>query len=85
MIISSESNRKDKRVDLLAIKLVGRRVRLIHTEDPYTSLRSGDTGTITDVCELPFEDTPIQLWISWDSGVKLCLLEGIDRYDLLDP
>ena len=72
--------------ELLAMKLVGRRIRLVDTEDPYSFLRSGDMGTITDVCDT-FEDTdtPIQLWVNWDrQGSKLCLLSGIDHYELID-
>jgi hypothetical protein len=33
--------------------LIGRRVRLIFTNDPYAHLKCGDMGTITHVSYLP--------------------------------
>lgn len=32
---------------------IGKRVRLVHTNDPYTRLKPNDEGTITDITELP--------------------------------
>lgn len=37
--------------------VVGKRIELIHTNDPYTDLKPGDRGTVVDVTELPHEDT----------------------------
>jgi len=34
---------------------VGYRVRLIYTKDRYTKLKKGDTGTVSNICELPKE------------------------------
>ena len=60
---------------------IGDRVELIHTSDPYTHLKRGDTGTITGI------DTILggqkQIWVNWDDGSKLALLEGIDRYKVI--
>jgi hypothetical protein len=31
--------------------LIGKRIRLLYTNDPYTRLKQGDLGTITDINE----------------------------------
>ena len=55
----------------LAIKpnVVGKRIQLIRTNDPYTDLKPGDKGTVVDVTELPYEDTPFKIWVQWDGSV----------------
>ncbi len=40
----------------LCRELVGRTIRLVEIDDPYTSLKPGHI-ILTDVCELPFPDT----------------------------
>jgi hypothetical protein len=45
--------------------IVGRRIKLIRTYDPYTDLKPGDKGTVVDVSELPYEDTPFKVWVQW--------------------
>jgi hypothetical protein len=47
-------------------------------------LKPGDRGTVTDVTEIPFKDTPLQIWINWDSGSKLALLSGMDKFKILE-
>lgn len=71
-------------VEKIKSGIVGKRVRLVHTNDPDTDLRPGDMGTVCDITEIPFEDIPIQLWIHWDSGSKLYILDGVDIYDIVD-
>jgi hypothetical protein len=46
---------------------IGDRIRLIHTNDRYTTLKLGDLGSITDVTYLP-EDYggQAQIWVRWD-------------------
>ena len=70
---------------------IGCRIRLIMTDDPYTRLKSGDMGTITDVTEIPSFGNPDngieypkqrQIWVNWDSGSKLALIEGKDLYEI---
>jgi Domain of unknown function (DUF4314) len=64
----------------LAIKpdVVGKRIKLIRTDDPY--LKPGDRGTVVDVSELPYEDMPFKVWVHWDGGSSLPILEGQDDY-----
>lgn len=60
----------------------GRRVELIHTDDPYTKLRPGAKGTY-QFCldqEGAMED---QHHIKWDSGSTLSLLQGKDRFKFI--
>lgn len=49
----------------------GDRVELIHTGDPYTNLRPGDRGVVTDVRDALGEP---QVWIDWDGGSRLAML-----------
>jgi len=60
----------------------GRRVELIHTNDPYTSLRPGDKGTYEMAIVVP---DMTQHCIKWDSGSTLMLIEGIDKFKFIDP
>jgi hypothetical protein len=48
--------------------VVGRRIKLIRTNNPYTYLMPGDRGTVVDVTELPYEDTPFSVLVQWDNG-----------------
>jgi hypothetical protein len=57
--------------------LEGRRVRLVHTDDPYTDLKPGSLGTID------FTDDADQLHIHWDDGSHLALIPGYDRWEVL--
>lgn len=61
------------------VALVGKRVRLQYTNDPYTTLRSGDEGTVS------FVDDFGTLHVRWDSGSGLGLIasEG-DRWVVID-
>jgi Domain of unknown function (DUF4314) len=58
----------------------GKRIKLIRTNDPYTDLRPGDRGTVVDISELPYEDTPFKVLVQWDIGSRLAILEGHDDY-----
>ena len=60
--------------------VVEKRIKLILTDDPYTDLKPGDRGTVVNVTELPYEDTPFKVWVHWDSGSRLAILEGQDDY-----
>jgi hypothetical protein len=48
----------------------GDRVELVATNDPYTHLRPGDCGTVTNVTDRP-EPT---IDIAWDNGSTLAIL-----------
>jgi hypothetical protein len=64
----------------------GRRVELIHTDDPYTKLKPGAQGTYQFLQQQQTIPVSIpQHSIKWDSGSTLMLLEGSDRFKFLDP
>jgi hypothetical protein len=58
--------------------LIGKRVRIIRLEDPYTKLKSGDEGKISYIDDMG------SIFVDWDSGSKLALLPDIDEYEILD-
>lgn len=64
-----------------ASELIGKRIKLIYTKDRYTKLRSGDTGTITDVTILP---EGMEQRVSWDSGSRLAMMQGKDYFQILE-
>lgn len=57
---------------------IGDRVELIEMIDTWTRLEKGSKGTITKI-ELDQD----LIWVKWDNGEKLALLEGIDKYKLI--
>lgn len=52
----------------------GQRIKLVYCSDPYTKLFPGDLGTVTDV-----DDTGT-VHLEWDSGSRLGLVRGEDRW-----
>ena len=41
-------------------------------------LKPGDRGTVIDISEVPYEDTPFKVLVQWDSDSRLVILEGRD-------
>ena len=58
--------------------LTGKRIELISTSDPYTTLKPGDRGTVDFVDDLG------TIHITWDNGSKLGLVPGEDQYHILE-
>lgn len=56
--------------------LIGRRVRLIATSDPYTELREGDEGTIDHIDDIG------TIHVAWDTGSLLGLVRSEDSWEL---
>ena len=63
--------------------VLGKRIELIRTDNPYADLKPGDSGTVVDVSELSYEDKPFKVWVLWDSGSRLTILEGHDDYRMV--
>jgi len=59
----------------------GRRVELVYTNDPYTTLRPGDRGTYQMAI---INRGLIQHCIKWDNGSNLMLIEGQDKFKFID-
>jgi len=58
--------------------LIGKRVRLQYTNDPYTDLRQGDEGTVNHI------DDAGTMFVKWDNGSNLGLIaEYGDRWVVL--
>jgi hypothetical protein len=57
----------------------GTRVELVACDDEWTRLQPGDQGTVTGVVLVPFDDR-VQVWIDWDDGSRLALLDGVDAW-----
>jgi len=65
--------------------LIGKRIRLISTSDPYTKRKYGDTGTVTEVIQVGEAFT--QLWIRWDDTNDLGLAlvpETGDQWEIIE-
>jgi len=55
----------------------GTRIELIRMEDPWSSLKPGDMGTVTMV------DDAGQIHMKWDSGSSLALIPGEDQFKVV--
>lgn len=64
------------------------RIRLMHTEDPYTMQKSGEFGTVVRIDKLPeYETEPegqYQVWVEWDSGGKSALIPCKDEFEMIE-
>ena len=61
--------------------LIGKRIRLSFTTDPYTSLKDGDSGTITDINEI---NGFTHIDVKWDNGSDLELIKEKNAFEILD-
>jgi len=72
---------------------IGDRVRLIHTDDP-SGIPKGEEGSVihisdiskSDVIGLPGTESLLgrkKVWVEWDKGGKLALIEGIDKFEII--
>ena len=52
----------------------GTRLELIAMDDPYSTLRAGDRGTVG------FVDDAGQIGVAWDSGSQLSLIPNVDSF-----
>ncbi len=61
-------------IEAMRRDLIGKRVRLVRTSDPYTNLKSGDEGVVD------FIDDIGTVFVKWDNGSGLGLVQGEDSY-----
>ncbi|HDZ6149459.1 TPA: DUF4314 domain-containing protein [Staphylococcus aureus] len=54
---------------------IGDRVRLISTEDKYTTLMHGDCGTVTCIDDIN------QVHVLWDNNLVFALIPELDEYE----
>jgi len=63
------------------------RVKLIHVDDEYSGLTPGICGTVSgiyaanEICKSVNRPESI-IWVKWDNGTELGLIEGVDKYEL---
>jgi hypothetical protein len=57
---------------------IGDRIELLEMMDTMTRLVKGSKGTITKI-----EEDQELIWVDWDNGEKLALLQGIDKFKIL--
>ena len=59
---------------------VGDKIELITMNDTWTKLEKGSKGIVSKIEK---EDDEAIIWIKWDNGEKLALLEGIDKFRVI--
>lgn len=57
---------------------VGDKIQLISIDDTWTNLKTGAKGTIFKIDE----DQEL-VWVKWDNGVELALIQGVDKYNVV--
>ncbi len=57
---------------------VGDRVQLVSTDDTWTKLKVGDKGTVFEI-----DEEQELIWVKWDNGEKLALLNEVDKFKVL--
>ena len=57
---------------------IGDRIELIEINDTWTKLEKGSKGTIKKI-----DEKQDLLWVDWDNGEKLAILDGVDIYRLI--
>ena len=64
------------------------RIKLIYIDDEYSGLTQGICGTVigiyaaNEICKSVNRPESI-IWVKWDNGIELGLIEGIDRYEII--
>jgi len=59
---------------------IGDRIELVFINDSMTRLKPGSLGTVTKI-ENETDETLI--WVRWDNGERLALLDPIDKYKVV--
>ena len=65
-------------MDLKKRVKVGDIIELVYTTDTLTSLTRGSKGVVTAV-----DEEQDLIWIDWENGEHLALIDGIDTYKVL--
>ena len=64
------------------------RVKLIHIDDEYSGLTQGICGTVAGIYAANEISKSVNrpesiIWVKWDNGIELGLIEGIDKYEII--
>jgi hypothetical protein len=57
---------------------IGDKVELVHTDDSMTNLQKGSKGVVEKI-----EEDQDLIWVKWENGEELALLNGIDKFKVL--
>jgi hypothetical protein len=57
---------------------IGDRIELIEMNDTWSKLTKGSKGTI---CKI--DESQELIWVDWDNGEKIALLDGVDEYRIV--
>lgn len=63
--------------------VLGKRIELVRTDNPYADQKPGERGIVVDVSDLRYEDKPSKVWVLWDRDSRLTTLEGHDDYRMV--
>jgi hypothetical protein len=59
---------------------VGDRIELVFINDTWTRLKPGDQGTVE---KIESESDETLVWVHWDNGEQLALLDPIDKFKVI--
>ena len=57
---------------------IGDKIQLISIDDNMTKLKTGDKGTIFKI-----DEEQELIWVKWDSGEELALIQGVDKFNVM--
>jgi hypothetical protein len=64
------------------------RIKLVYVDDEYSGLTQGICGTVSgiyaanEICK-SVNRPELIIWVKWDNGIELGLIEGIDKYEII--
>jgi fructose-1,6-bisphosphatase len=59
---------------------IGDRIELDFINDSWTRLKPGDRGTVV---KIESESDETLVWVHWDNGERLALLDPIDKFNVV--
>ena len=59
---------------------IGDRIELVFINDTWTRLKPGDRGTVV---KIESESDETLVWVEWDNGERLALLDPIDKFKVI--
>ena len=57
---------------------VGDRVQLISIDDTWTKIKAGDKGIVFEI-----DEEQELIWVKWDNGEDLALIQGVDKFKIV--
>ena len=57
---------------------IGDRIELIETDDTWANIKKGSKGIIFNI-----EEDQDLIWVNWESGEKLALIYGVDKFKVI--